>query len=289
MRAILWALMGSAMLLAGAMQPTAAQAQSPAPANPAPAQTAPTAAPPAPAPATPPPETTPPAAAAPAPAAPSPAAAAPAPTAPASVAAAGPVYVVTYFDVVPKSSRKAAALLRQFAAATRKEAGNTELTVLHEIGRPGRFAMVEAWKDKAAYDAHGAATKALADKLQPIFLSPLDARVFVPLAVAAPASDADMTKAVFVLTHVDVFPAGKDEVTAMVKQLAEDSRKEPGAQRFDAVVWDGHANHFHLIEAWSDRKALEAHAAADHTKAFRAKLVPFEGALYDERLYEAVK
>ena len=54
-------------------------------------------------------------------------------------------------------------------------------------------------------------------------------------------------------------------------------------------MWDGHLNHFHLIEAWSDRKALEAHAAADHTKAFRAKLVPFEGALYDERIYEVVR
>ena len=81
----------------------------------------------------------------------------------------------------------------------------------------------------------------------------------------------------------------KDEVAAMVKQLADDSRKDGGVQRFDAVVWDGHANHFHLIEAWSDRTARQAHALADHTRQFRAKLVPFEGALYDERIYEATK
>ncbi len=99
----------------------------------------------------------------------------------------------------------------------------------------------------------------------------------------------DMGKTVYVLTHVDVFPAGKDEVAAMVKQLAEDSRKDPSAQRFDAVVWEGHANHFHLIEAWRDRAARQAHALADHTRQFRAKLGPFEGALYDERLYEAIK
>jgi len=289
MRSILLILLSGAMLLAGMVQPANAQAQSSAPASPPPAQTAPAPAPTpsAPAPATPPAEaTTPPAAAA--PAAPPPAAAAPAPAAPAPVAAAGPVYVVTYFDVAPKSSRKAEGLLRQYAAATRKEAGNTELTVLHEIARPGRFAIVEAWHDKAALDAHGAAMKALGDKLQPLFLSPYDVRQFVPLSVAAPAADTG-PGAVYVLTHVDVFPQGKDEVTAMVKQLAEDSRKDPGAQRFDAVVWDGHANHFHLIEAWSDRKSLEAHAAADHTKAFRAKLVPFEGALYDERFYQPVK
>ncbi len=204
-------------------------------------------------------------------------------------AASPQIYVATYFEVAPTSSRKATGLLRQFAAATRKEDGNAELTVLHEIGRPGRFAIVEAWRDKAALDAHGAAMKALGDKLQPLFASPFDARQFLPLAIAAPPADANLASAVYVLTHVDVFPAGKDEVAAMVKQLAEDSRKDPGSQRFDAVIQDGHPNHFHLIEAWSDRQSREAHALADHTKAFRAKLVPFEGALYDERLYEVVK
>src|ERR1700728_4366324 len=71
------------------------------------------------------------------------------------------IYVATYFEVAPTSSRKATGLLRQFAAATRKEDGNAELTVLREIGRPGRLAIVEAWRDKAALDAHGAAMKAL--------------------------------------------------------------------------------------------------------------------------------
>ena len=131
--------------------------------------------------------------------------------------------------------------------------------------------------------------KGLGEKLQPVFASPFDSRQFWPLAVAPPAAAASMPGAIYVLTHVDVFPAGKDQVAAMVRQLTEDSRKDGGALRFDSVVWDGHPNHFHLIEAWANRGAREAHALAAHTKDFRAKLVPFEGALYDERLYEAVK
>jgi quinol monooxygenase YgiN len=131
--------------------------------------------------------------------------------------------------------------------------------------------------------------KALGDKLQPLFAAPFDARPFVPLASAAPPADANPASAIWVLTHVDVFPAGKDDVTAMIKSLAEASAGDAGRQRFDAVVWDGHANHFHLIEAWSDRHTLEAHVIADHTRAFRARLVPFEGAFYDERLYEVVR
>lgn len=219
-------------------------------------------------------------------AAPSPPAAAPSQPAPAP---SGPAYCVTYFEVDPAASRKAAGLLRQFAAATRQEDGNAEFVALHEIARPGRYALIEAWRDKAALDAHGSAMKTLGDKLQASFASPFDARQFWTLSVANPAAPPAMTGAIYVLTHVDVFPAGKDQVAAMVKQLAEDSRKDGGALRFDAVVQDAHPNHFHLIEAWANRGAREAHALADHTRQFRAKLVPFEGALYDERLYEPLK
>jgi len=201
----------------------------------------------------------------------------------------GPVYVVTYFEVAPVASRKTSGLLRQFTAATRKEDGNVEFLALHQIGRPGHYATLEAWRDKAALDAHGAAMKALADKLQASIASPFDARQFVTLSVAGPAAGAETRGAVYVLTHVDVFPSGKDQVAAMVKELVDNSRKDAAALRFDALVWDGHPNHFHLIEAWASRGAREAHALDDHTRQFRAKLVPFEGAFYDERLYEAVR
>jgi quinol monooxygenase YgiN len=220
--------------------------------------------------------------------APAPSSSAPNQPAPAT-APSGPLYVLTYFEVAPEAARKTGALLRQFAAATHKEAGNVEFTALHETGRPGRFAIVEAWKDKAAFEAHGAAMKQLGDKLQADFASPFDARQFWGLDVAGPVAGAKMDGAVYVLTHVDVFPAGKDQVAVMVKQLTDDSRKDAGALRFDALVWDGRPNHFHLVEAWAGRSARDAHALQQHTREFRAKLVPFEGALYDERLYEAVK
>lgn len=274
MRMTSLALAGMAMMLAGAIQPARAQAPSNGAASPPPAQAAP-----APAPA---------AESAPAPAPAAPAAAAPAPAA-ASAPPSGPYYIVTYFNVAAKATRKATAVLRQFAAATRKEDGNTELTVLHELNRPGHFAIVEAWKDKSAADAHATAMKALGDRLQPIVTAPFSARPFLAVDVGKPAADANLASAIWVLTHIDVFPSGKDEVAGMVKQLVADSRKDAGVQRFDALIWDGHANHFHLIEAWADRKNLEAHADADHTRAFRAKLVQYEGGFYDERLYEEMK
>src|SRR6266851_5349710 len=116
---------------------------------------------------------------------------APAP-APSQPAPSGPAFCVTYFEVEPAASRKTGGLLRQFAGATRKEDGNVEFIALHESGRPGRFAIVEAWRDKAALDAHGAAMTGLADKLQAAFASPFDARRFWTMSVAAPAAGAEM-------------------------------------------------------------------------------------------------
>ncbi len=211
-------------------------------------------------------------------------------TPPAQPAApSGPVYTVTYFDVDPAASRAVGGLLRQFAAATRKEGGNIELLALREIARPGRYAILEGWRDGAARDAHASAMKALADKLQANIASPFDPRQFLALAVAAPEAGTTPRGAIYVLTHVDVFPNGKDQAAALIKQQVEDSRKDAGVLRYDALIWDGHPNHFHLIEAWASRTAREAHALADHSRQFRAKVLPFEGAFYDERLYEAIR
>jgi quinol monooxygenase YgiN len=207
----------------------------------------------------------------------------------AQTAPSAAIYTVTYFDIIPADHAKAVALLRPFAQATRKEDGNVEFTLLDEIGRSGRMAMIEAWNGKATLEAHRAAIETLANKLQPYFAAPFDTRQFLPLSIGPRADKAKLGSTVYVLTHIDVFPEHKDEATGLVKGFAEASRTAKGAERFDALVWDGHPNHFHLIEAWTDPAARQAQADADPTKTFRAKLVPLEGALYDERLYKVVR
>jgi quinol monooxygenase YgiN len=197
---------------------------------------------------------------------------------------------MTFFEVVAPGAGRAASLLHQFAVATRKAEGNSGVLALREIGRPERFAMVEVWRDKAALDAHAAAVTALGEKLQPIFAAPFDTRRNAGLSVAGArlGAEAGAGHAVYVLTHVDVFPAGKDQTVDMLKQLAEDSRKDAGNLRFDVLQQEGRLNHLPLVEAWRDQYARAGHAAAEHTRAYRAKLVPLQGALYDERLYQAL-
>jgi len=200
------------------------------------------------------------------------------------------VYVVTYFDVAPTAAAETAALVRQQAEASRKENGNSSFQAFAEIGRPNRFATLEAWRDKPAYEAHGAAasTTAYRDKLKPLLISGTGARLLSDFSVAPPAAQAG-PETVFVLTHVDVPPPQKDQAIELQKALAAAARKDDGNLWFDVLQQNDRPNHFTLYEGWRDRKAFDASIMAAHTKEFRQKLNPLEGALYDERLYQAVR
>jgi quinol monooxygenase YgiN len=201
-----------------------------------------------------------------------------------------PVYAVTYFEVAPAAAGQAAGLARQYAEASRKEAGNVAFDMLTEIGRPNRLAVLQAWRDKPALDAHVAApsTAALRDKLQPLLISGTMPRVLSGFAVAPPTGKPG-PDAVFVLTHVDVPPQQKDQAIELQKSLSAAARKDDGNLWFDVLQQNDRPNHFTLFEAWRDRKAFDASIAAAHTKEFRQKLNPLEGALYDERLYQPVR
>jgi quinol monooxygenase YgiN len=82
----------------------------------------------------------------------------------------GAVYRVTYFEAAAPDIGKVGVDVRQFAAASRNEAGNAGFEAFQEIARPSRFAIVEAWQDKASADAHNtaAATVAFRNQAQPL-------------------------------------------------------------------------------------------------------------------------
>src|ERR1700747_3174187 len=74
--------------------------------------------------------------------------------APATAQTADTVYVVTYLDVSTDWVLQGTGLMKQFRDGSRRQAGSLEFSVLQETARPNRFAILEAWKDQAAFDAH---------------------------------------------------------------------------------------------------------------------------------------
>jgi quinol monooxygenase YgiN len=99
-------------------------------------------------------------------------------------------------------------------------------------------------------------------------------------APAAPAAAADPT--VYVVRYIEVMPAAQEKATGLVKQLADASRKEAGAVRFDVLQRAAPANHFATFEVWKDQASLDAHMAGAQ-KQFLAAVQPLLIAPVDDR------
>jgi quinol monooxygenase YgiN len=203
-------------------------------------------------------------------------------------------YVVTYIEAMPSEEKPAAALIEAYAASGRAAGGNLRFQALQRIDRPNQFAFVSAWKDQQAAEAFAGsdATKQFRDKLQPLLSAPVDERphggLDVPSSEAVGSVPRQDKGAVYIVTHVDLIPPKKDDGIAALKEVIAPSRAEPGNLRYELLQQASRANHLTLVEIWRDRKALEAHEMAAHTRKLREQLLPMGGALYDQRLYSAM-
>ena len=209
----------------------------------------------------------------------------PAAAPPAVPADVSPLYVVTYVEATPVARDEAASLLKTYRDASRGTAGNLRSVVVRSVARPGQFVVAAAWKDKAAWDAHMAAsgTKEFREKLNALRNAPADDRFHNSLSVG-PMELA--SGAVYGVTHVDVIPPQKDNAIVALKALGEASRSAAGNVRFEIVQQTNRPNHFTVFEVWRSRDAFDANGMSAHQREFRDKLAGMAGALYDERLYE---
>ena len=197
------------------------------------------------------------------------------------------VYAVAYVDVMPSGRAAAVAALKTYREASAKDAGHTRIDVFDQVGRPAHFVIIETWRDQAAFDAHAgsAATKQFQQAIGKTRVSGYDERPYKALSVAAPRAGG----AVHVVSHVDIAGAGNlAGAPPMLQKLAEASRAEQGNLRFDVLQHVMRANHFTVVESWANQAALDAHAAAAHTRQYRDVLQPMSGSPLDERVYLAV-
>jgi quinol monooxygenase YgiN len=198
-------------------------------------------------------------------------------------------FTVSYVDIAPASKPAAVTAFKQYRDASRKDEGFVRYEFFEQVGRPGHFCLIETWSNQKGFDTHSNAshTKEFRSKLDPIRLSDYDTRPYKTSSLGASSAAAN-DRATFVITHVDIGGQGTNAAD-LLKRLAEASRKEEGNQRFDVLQHTMRANHFTVIEEWQTPKAVDAHAAAAHTKQYRDGLAPIAGSPLDERLYKLVE
>ena len=88
--------------------------------------------------------------------------------------------MVSHVDVPPPRKDECIAALNPLADASRKGGGNQRFEVVQQSSRPNHFTVVEAWKDKKAYDASRSADaqRQFRDKLGPMLGALYDERLY---------------------------------------------------------------------------------------------------------------
>jgi len=196
------------------------------------------------------------------------------------------IYLVSYIDATPATQGQVAAVLKELAAESRK-GGALRADLLQRTTEPNQFVVLETWKDQPALDAYNNATttRQLRDKLTPLLLAPVDQRLCLA-TTTAPQGERRAT--LYVVTHIDVGPPGRETAAGLLQQYAAENRKDPGNVRYDVVAEKAKGNHFTVMAAWADQKSADDNQVAAHTKAFRTKIAPLIGALYDQRWYKVL-
>jgi quinol monooxygenase YgiN len=198
-----------------------------------------------------------------------------------------PVFTVSYIEVLPAGIDRVKTLLDHYARSAMAESGNLRFQILERIERPGHFAILEAWSDQRAQDAHAAssATAAFRGGLEPLLYSPYDERPSSPVMGTTGAGNAGD---IVVLTHVDFVRSGLEAGLAALETFVTLSRQQPGAIDIGVIIQTSRTNHMTLFEVWSDLASQEGNTVSAHAIRYRAAAQASIGALYDERRYRAL-
>ena len=206
---------------------------------------------------------------------------------PTGAPAAGPAFAVGYVETQAKEADAGRAALARYRQALERQPGCLGVELFSQADRPGHFAVLETWKDQAAFDGRDAAAKRqLMESLARIRVSDYDERPYKPLTLAPGKTAGADTRNAVVVAHVDVAP--NTQAPMLLQQLADASRQEAGNLRFDVLQHAMRGNHFTVIEQWRNQDALDAHVATAHARAYRDALQPLTGSPLDERVYTPI-
>ena len=146
--------------------------------------------------------------------------------------------------------------------------------------------ILEVWTDEAGFMGHDKAASTLhfRDELEKIQIAPPDKRVSSGI-YGRPVKGGDRHGTIYVLTHVDVFPQYEVDCLSLLDRMSIDTSQDDGNIGYE-VLPEADPRPLHGHRGVDDSKSRDAHLMAAHTRAFRERLLPMEGALYDARLYD---
>ena len=88
---------------------------------------------------------------------------------------------------------------------------------------------------------------------------------------------------VFTVTYIEVLPSAVAGAATLLQNYARAAAAERGNLRFQTLARIERPGHFAMLEAWTDQRARDVHAASSATADFRRNLAPLLYSPYDER------
>jgi len=80
------------------------------------------------------------------------------------------------------------------------------------------------------------------------------------------------TDPIVVFASFHPVPGKADELRDLLSWMVENTRTEPGCERYDLYRQDGTAEVFHLFERYRDQGALQAHRSAGYYVDYRRRV-----------------
>jgi len=199
------------------------------------------------------------------------------------------IFGVMSIDVAPSHLGQGIAMLKAYQAAVHKQTGIQSVKVLQQVGWPNRFIVYEQWRDRSAYDGNqkAAQTVRFCLTLRTISNATCDRRAYYEVSLGTPRPES--SGALYMMVHLDVFPAKLREFFAISKNMAAAARGADGNLRYEvssgvSTPW----NYMTLFASWRSRKAFDDYENSEDERAFREQVAPVLGSPYDQRLYVAV-
>lgn len=198
---------------------------------------------------------------------------------------AEPVREIEFIEVRDNAVGSARRTLTTYAAALRGGAARADVTLLQEIDRPERFALLESAQEEARGTGMQEAQPALRS-LRAFLVAPVDRREHEDLV--PPCEPRGTVRGFYVIAHLDIAGREREGVDGALRKLARAVCAAPGHLAFHIWRQSNRGNHFDLVAAWSSRGHWAAFSSGQAARQFRETVGPLLGSPYDERLYRVV-
>lgn len=176
--------------------------------------------------------------------------------------------------------------LKAYAAALRGGTAGAAVTVLQEIDRPDRFALLARADHAGALEAAENGANSVLRILHASFVAPLDRRRHDELG---PSCSGSKGGGLYVIAHVDIAGRDRQQADGALRELARSVCAAPGHLAFHIWRQSDRGNHFDLVATWTSREQWAAFSAGAAAREFRRSVGPLLGSPYDERLYRVLE